>query len=421
MEKRVWISISYFFGSNKSEKSRSYFLAFLLILFILFSGKSSGENIRTKGDFRISNTSMKIGRDCSIQLNSDFVATATAQLWNNGSFYFSNGSETILELNTILSGDGMFYITGGADCFLRGEGAAITSLTLNSGRTFFVETDLSITDKLALESGILEVSEDKIIKVQSTSVDAIVFNDSNDNSGFITGSLVRNTTPDRKYSYPVGTSVGGFHPFALSEVSSSNYIGVTYSPGLATDRLISGTGHISVSEEHCWEVITESEGITFQPSLGLYSPNGILQGAYNIFYSAAQDLDNGSFSLDYNSQLNAQETYLKASNVHSEGVFALSEVLSLAEDEAVPELVNLLVQNGSGRSTFEVPGVFSYDRVVLLVFNRFGNKVYENTRYENNFDVNDFPEGTYYYELTLDKGQGEKVVLRNLLEIISPD
>ena len=56
-----------------------------------------------------------------------------------------------------------------------------------------------------------------------------------------------------------------------------------------------------------------------------------------------------------------------------------------------------------------------------LVFNRFGNKVYENTRYENNFDVNDFPEGTYYYELTLDKGQGEKVVLRNLLEIISPD
>ena len=68
---------------------------------------------------------------------------------------------------------------------------------------------------------------------------------------------------------------------------------------------------------------------------------------------------------------------------------------------------------------FEIKGISGYDKASLIVFNRWGNKVYESTNgYANDWDgTNQFglaagsrelPEGTYFIILNL--GDGSKVM-----------
>jgi len=72
------------------------------------------------------------------------------------------------------------------------------------------------------------------------------------------------------------------------------------------------------------------------------------------------------------------------------------------------EVPNVFTPNGDGMNdAFEVPclGNDEYNSNTLLVFNRWGDKVYEESGYSNNwkgtYNGNDLPEGTYYYILTL--------------------
>ncbi len=64
--------------------------------------------------------------------------------------------------------------------------------------------------------------------------------------------------------------------------------------------------------------------------------------------------------------------------------------------------------NGDGvNDFFEIVGVENYPNTELVVFNRWGNKVYEASNYQNKWDGNNkngnrIPDGTYYYIITLD-------------------
>lgn len=66
----------------------------------------------------------------------------------------------------------------------------------------------------------------------------------------------------------------------------------------------------------------------------------------------------------------------------------------------------------------KVPIVDEYIRMELVVLNRWGRKVYENLDYQNNWDGDNLPEGTYYYRLNMygyfrdDSYKGAVVILR---------
>ena len=78
------------------------------------------------------------------------------------------------------------------------------------------------------------------------------------------------------------------------------------------------------------------------------------------------------------------------------------------------EIPNVFTPNGDGMNdNFEIPclGNDEFSRNSLIVFNRWGDQVYETTNYANTwqgtYNGDDLPEGTYYYILTFDQGTQE--------------
>ena len=66
---------------------------------------------------------------------------------------------------------------------------------------------------------------------------------------------------------------------------------------------------------------------------------------------------------------------------------------------------NVFTPNGDGiNDYFEIVGLDAYSGAKLRVFNRWGNEVYYNAKYNNNWNGDGLNGGTYYYMLELEKG-----------------
>jgi|JI6StandDraft_1071083.scaffolds.fasta_scaffold00330_1 gliding motility-associated-like protein len=70
---------------------------------------------------------------------------------------------------------------------------------------------------------------------------------------------------------------------------------------------------------------------------------------------------------------------------------------------------NVFTPNGNaGNNYFEIFGLEDFPNSTLQVYNRWGNLVYENKNYQNNWDADGFAEGTYYYILGVSELEGMK-------------
>lgn len=79
-------------------------------------------------------------------------------------------------------------------------------------------------------------------------------------------------------------------------------------------------------------------------------------------------------------------------------------------EEGEFKIPNVFTPNGDGRNdTFVILGLDGFDNAELTVFNRWGNEVYRNRNYKNNWDGNNLNEGTYYYLIVLKKAGKESV------------
>lgn len=66
---------------------------------------------------------------------------------------------------------------------------------------------------------------------------------------------------------------------------------------------------------------------------------------------------------------------------------------------------NVFTPNGDGRNdVFEIEGSEGFDRIEVTVVNRWGNEVYRNVDYRNDWNGGDLNEGTYYYSIVTHQG-----------------
>src|SRR5690606_28264873 len=74
---------------------------------------------------------------------------------------------------------------------------------------------------------------------------------------------------------------------------------------------------------------------------------------------------------------------------------------------------NVITPNGDGLNDFfEIIGSYQFESVELQVFDRFKNLIYQNSNYQNNWEVNStVRDGTYFYILKLNK-IGERPIIR---------
>lgn len=393
-----------------------YIQYFLTMLFIMLINVVTGYS----EDIHIGKTSIKISNNSSFLLKNSMLIDADALVWNEGTVFLKNNNDATLDINAIVEGDGIWYFNGNADYTIQGDDAGVTSLDMESGYTLYVTNNLSVSGVLTLGDGLISVSADSYLEITDTASDAIVFSDNYYNSSFIEGELKRNTTTGAEYVFPVGSYSEGFHPFKVQNISSAGYFSVTFSDDYG-DIWNSGVhNNVTLEEPGVWYVNTDTTGVTFLPYLSLYTTTGLMNDSYNLFYTDEPDEVSPDFFLDYNSQKSDDGAYLTTQTNYSSGLLAINKVETTTskEGDEIPELINFVAKNGTGRTTFQIPGIEDYQKVSLSVYNRLGVKVYESKNYANDFDVVNYREGTYYYELRLITNEGEKLIERNIIEIV---
>lgn len=73
-------------------------------------------------------------------------------------------------------------------------------------------------------------------------------------------------------------------------------------------------------------------------------------------------------------------------------------------DDAIP--VNLVIINGAHSPLFTITNIELYPENSLVIFTRWGNKIFEKISYNNELDFSNYSAGTYYYVLNYQKPDG---------------
>ncbi|GHE39253.1 hypothetical protein GCM10017764_23090 [Sphingobacterium griseoflavum] len=83
--------------------------------------------------------------------------------------------------------------------------------------------------------------------------------------------------------------------------------------------------------------------------------------------------------------------------------------IDISSELFIPNVFTPRTRDGIN-DTFEIIGHKQFDRIKLLVINRWGNEVYKNEHYDNDWNGSNLPEGTYYYHITTIKGSETNVL-----------
>ena len=74
--------------------------------------------------------------------------------------------------------------------------------------------------------------------------------------------------------------------------------------------------------------------------------------------------------------------------------------------------------NGDNKNdVFFIKNLEANPNSTLKIFNRWGNVVFESGNYQNNWDGDDLPDGTYFYSLSLKSGKSYQGTVKLLREV----
>ena len=86
---------------------------------------------------------------------------------------------------------------------------------------------------------------------------------------------------------------------------------------------------------------------------------------------------------------------------------------------AIMPIINIITPNGDIlNGTLKFKGLEFFSESKIQIFNRWGNKIYENNNYKNDWDGKDYEDGTYYYILEVPKLKPQDNILTSFFQII---
>ena len=91
------------------------------------------------------------------------------------------------------------------------------------------------------------------------------------------------------------------------------------------------------------------------------------------------------------------------------GLVSNPAAISVTINERPFKIPNVFTPNGDGKNdVFEIVGIEGFDRVEITVVNRWGNEVYRNNNYRNDWNGQGLNEGTYYYVIITHDGSRQE-------------
>ncbi|RIJ47169.1 hypothetical protein D1614_15535 [Maribellus luteus] len=387
-------------------------LVFLLICIVFF-----GSEAVFATDLNVTKTSLKISNDAGVAINGSLKINSNVLFNNSGNIYCTSGGT--LELNSSIQGSGNFYLYGDEDYSVSGSSALVSNLYLSRKGTTYINSRFLVSNSLHLTSGLIDVLPGSELYVENLSADAISCSDDLNSESYVIGTISRNVNPFDTYFFPVGDN-NGIRSFYIESCSSLDKISVSYLPDIETTWNAAQT-EVSLTLPGGWQVDTENATTAFIPGMSLFGVDESEKYSLSVLNISDLEVLPPKFVMDFNSVLTRDMLYLSTNTPNNSGLLALGQLGKITnpgiENEG-PKLVNFLVVNGTARSTFEVPGINNYKQITLKVFSRHGNLVYESGNYKNDFDAINYKEGTYFYEMNLENLEGEKILMRNIIEIV---
>ena len=209
---------------------------------------------------------------------------------------------------------------------------------------------------------------------------------------------------------------------SLLNVNGGPFDEINWSTGETTSTIEVGSGvfTVSVVNAGCTGIDSINVYLNEQEAIFTVLPDTIIfLGTQSIFEDssiASQFSENVLFYWDFTDGSSAEGpnvqytfsdtgTYPVIFTVVNEGgcIDTVIQNVIVIREIIIP---NAFSPNGDGFNDFFVVKYLEvYPNSELLIFNRWGNKIYESSDYKNDWDGENQPDGTYFYVLNLGNGQ----------------
>lgn len=389
---------------------KSSLLFFLLPL--LFLGKISmaveGPPEGEDNTLRVE-TSMFIPKGTEMTLSGSLKVPYSGLLSIIGKVNFKNNDNTIISVPSGNIGSGEFNFLGSntIELEINGNYANIGRIKMGMSQGMLaLNGHLSVLDFLDLQSGIIDISNNSSLFIDNFSPNAISFNDTPLNQSYIKGYLTRRISTGKKYLFPVGDD-NSYHPFMIDKPLNDDVLSVSFDENVPEDIRSYNLDHdLMLVKSFGWRVESDlNQKNDFIAGLSLYNiPLGEMNNIQDVYNLSLLEYK-GSASTG-----NTVSSYLIGTHLNSPGLYAFSKSIK-------DKIVNFIYIKAGNITTFEIPDFSQYSKISLKLYNHLGSIIYNNENYRNDLDVRDFPEGTYFYEIIIDRDEKQSII-RNYLEIV---
>ena len=83
----------------------------------------------------------------------------------------------------------------------------------------------------------------------------------------------------------------------------------------------------------------------------------------------------------------------------------VSDTMQLVVEPCDLTIPNIITPNGDGQNeTFNIPNVSYYPNSTMIIYNRWGRKVYENSSYQGDWNGENCADGVYFWVFTVNYG-----------------
>ncbi len=399
-------------------------IALQLMLLLCFCNVNYAQvQVTESNDLLILDEVIRVDSGAGITVFGNVTVETGAQVVNHGSVTFST-DQVYKEIynnaaEDVFAGEGYYVFEGSSEHYLGGNyDVQFNNIRLDKGiaKALVVEVPvLQVNKLLELKSGILDMGENLAL-IENADSNAVSTRFLNIYS-FVNGRLKRKVNYGTFYHFPVSQS-RIIRPVILqNNFNNVEYLDVLFTDGDRVDLsskigLQYGISYFKgLDRTGVWEInadVEKPEGsMNMEAYIANFSSYSSLQD--NMFgLLQSEEIDPATASWDLEGDMEYYDSPYRKVGTLTTKIRGAEELgyyaLGIAERQ---KFVNLIAP-GRGRETrFIIKGLeidnpensqYDNENCELVVYNIFGQEVWRKKPYQNDMDMKDFKDGTYYYE-----------------------